>query len=118
MMADAYDKSVMKKKGDAYMRNYRNNMQQYMQHPPYGREECRCHEMHQRRMERMNPPSDTGCGCDKENRKKTPEWMSLAMAYVPWQEWRALYEAEKGFHCGTIFAELNKPFMGTGGCLR
>ena len=73
MMADAYDKSVMKKKGDAYMRNYRNNMQQYMQHPPYGREECRCHEMHQRRMERMNPPSDTGCGCDKENRKKTPD---------------------------------------------
>lgn len=41
--------------------------------------------------------------------------MPLAMAYVPWQEWRAILEAEKAFHCGTIFEELNKPFRGTGG---
>ena len=43
---------------------------------------------------------------------------SLAMAYVPWQKWQALYEAEKGFCRGTIFAELDKPFEGTGGRLR
>lgn len=42
----------------------------------------------------------------------------IAMAYVPWQKWQALYEAEKGFCCGTIFAELDKPFEGTGGRLR
>lgn len=56
--------------------------------------------------------------CDDRTEYDELSGMPLAMAYVPWQEWRALYEAEKGFHCGTIFAELNKPFMGTGGCLR
>ena len=44
--------------------------------------------------------------------------MSLAMAYVPWQTWRDLYEPEKGFHCGTIFQELNLPFLGKGGVKR
>ena len=40
---------------------------------------------------------------------------SLAMAYVPWQMWRDIYDAEKGFHRGTIFQELDKPFTGKGG---
>lgn len=43
---------------------------------------------------------------------------SLAMAYVPWQTWRDIYEAEKGFRCGTIFQELNMPFLGKGGSRR
>ena len=46
------------------------------------------------------------------------EDVSLAMAYVPWQKWRDIYEAEKGFHCGTIFKELNLPFLGKGGVRR
>ena len=49
---------------------------------------------------------DTCCECLTD--------MPLAMAYVPWQEWRAIYEVDKGFHCGTIFEELTKPFKG--GC--
>ena len=44
--------------------------------------------------------------------------MVLAMAYVPWQEWRNLYSAEKGFCRGTIFEELDKPFLGKGGCCK
>lgn len=44
--------------------------------------------------------------------------MSLAMAYVPWQEWCALYEADKAFCRGTIFEELDKPFRGIGGCCK
>ena len=44
--------------------------------------------------------------------------MSLAMAYVPWQMWRDIYEAEKGFCRGTIFQELDKPFLGKGGVKR
>lgn len=44
------------------------------------------------------------------------DMQSLAMAYVPWQQWRYLYEADEGFHCGTIFKELNKPFMGRRMC--
>lgn len=50
---------------------------------------------------------------------KTPEMAcsdmpgkSLAMAYVPWQSWRDIYDFDKGFCVGTIFAELNKPFEG------
>lgn len=34
----------------------------------------------------------------------------LAMAYVPWQQFRDLYESDEALHWGTIFRELNKPF--------
>ena len=43
---------------------------------------------------------------------------ALAMAYVPWQTWRDIYECDKGFHCGTIFRELDLPFLGKGGVRR
>lgn len=37
----------------------------------------------------------------------------IAMAYVPWQQTARTYEnLEEGFRVGTIFPELNKPFMG------
>ena len=41
--------------------------------------------------------------------------MTIAMAYVPWQLWRDVCDTEKGFCGGTIFEELNKPFLGAGG---
>ena len=40
----------------------------------------------------------------------------LAMAYVPMQRWRALYDPDDGFSHGTIFMELDKPFLGKAGC--
>lgn len=46
------------------------------------------------------------------------EDMPLAMAYVPWQTWRNIYDTEKGFHHGTIFQELYLPFLGKGGVKR
>lgn len=36
----------------------------------------------------------------------------IGMGYVPWQDFRDLYEPEKGLHAGTIFMELDKPFTG------
>ena len=42
--------------------------------------------------------------------------MAVAMAYVPWQNWKSLYKPEKGLQRGTIFEELDKPFRGIGGC--
>lgn len=36
----------------------------------------------------------------------------LAMAYVPWQVWDMTYEMEEGFAVGTIFPELDLPFLG------
>ena len=41
--------------------------------------------------------------------------MVLAMAYIPVQSFGDLYDVDEGFHQGTIFADLDKPFMG-GGC--
>ena len=41
----------------------------------------------------------------------------VAMAYIPWQHWGMFYDPEKGLEYGTIFPELNKPFLGVrGGC--
>lgn len=61
---------------------------------------------------RPMPTPDVSSRCEAEGRK------SLAMAYVPWQTWQDIYEADKGFHCGTIFQELNLPFLGKGGSRR
>lgn len=36
----------------------------------------------------------------------------LAMVYSPVQEWRDLYENEVGHDRGTIFKELDFPFLG------
>ena len=36
----------------------------------------------------------------------------LAMVYAPLQEWRELYDNEVGFSHGTIFKELDFPFLG------
>jgi hypothetical protein len=47
---------------------------------------------------------------------------SLAMAYVPWQQWNKVLDAESAMAHGTIFPELVKPFQcyycdRRGGCL-
>lgn len=44
--------------------------------------------------------------------------MAVAMAYVPWQFMSETYEPDKALQYGTIFPELNKPFLGKGGCPR
>lgn len=44
--------------------------------------------------------------------------LPLAMAYVPWQRWGKLYHPEKALQAGTIFQELDLPFLGKGGCKR
>ena len=47
-----------------------------------------------------------------------PADMPIAMAYVPWQKWQDIYELCKGLESGTIFKELDKPFLGKGGMRR
>lgn len=42
-------------------------------------------------------------GCQRE---------TVAMAYVPWQYFHTVYEPEKALEIGTIFPELDKPFLG------
>lgn len=38
----------------------------------------------------------------------------IAMAYVPWQKYGDTFDLENGFRIGTIFPELNLPFMRAG----
>lgn len=35
----------------------------------------------------------------------------VAMAYVPWQRLERVYDSDKAFCRGTLFPELDKPFM-------
>ncbi len=42
----------------------------------------------------------------------------VAMAYVPWQQFKEVYEPEVAMQHGTIFAELYKPFLAGGRCCR
>jgi len=51
-----------------------------------------------------------------DHHKKDPlAGMPLAMAYVPWQCWNETYKPAEGWHRGTIFPELDLPFLGAGG---
>ena len=52
------------------------------------------------------------CDVKDKLRKEFP----VAMAYVPWQRYPEPYPVCKGFIRGTIFEELDKPFLGKGGC--
>lgn len=54
------------------------------------------------------------CGCNTERPlfpNGNPAQMPIAMAYVPWQMWGQTYPMEQGFVRGTIFPELDLPFM-------
>ena len=42
---------------------------------------------------------------------------SLAMAYVPFQQWGQIYEPERALDAGTLFPDLDKPFYGKKGSL-
>ena len=53
--------------------------------------------------------------CRQECPKEFPGF-PIGMAYVPWQSWCEIYDISKGFHRGTIFRELDMPFLGKGGC--
>ena len=72
---------------------------------------------------RQNPSSSSGeavsppCSCRIP--RDPLEHMTLAMAYVPWQHFKTTYELDKALETGTIFPELDKPFLAVGrGCRR
>lgn len=44
------------------------------------------------------------------------EDMPIAMAYVPWQQWRKIYEPKDALKRGTIFKELDLPFEAAKEC--
>ena len=54
-------------------------------------------------MDRYMRDREASCRCED---------YPIGMGYVPWQEFKNLYEPERGLHAGTIFIELDKPFTG------
>ena len=46
------------------------------------------------------------------DRPALPSDTVVAMAYVPFQQFRSVYGAEDGLRNGTMFPCLNKPFLG------
>ena len=44
--------------------------------------------------------------------------MVLAMAYVPWQRFEKTYDLNEALDVGTIFPELDLPFLGYKGGMR
>lgn len=50
------------------------------------------------------------CGCTSEIPYMRDEFV-VAMAYVPWQTFGTVYDTDKALEVGTIFPELDKPFM-------
>lgn len=84
------------------MQNYRNNAM------PYNNNYNNNYNANYRRS-----VATPAASCEEEHHDDN---MVLAMAYVKWQKWQKIYEAEKALQNGTIFQELNLPFCGIGGC--
>lgn len=46
------------------------------------------------------------------NNQPIPNNPVLAMAYIPWQKLEKVYAPEEALEKGTLFPELDKPFLG------
>ena len=57
-------------------------------------------------------PQTTETGNDSRGAAPCPEACSLAMVYVPRQEWQEIYPIDQAIRKGTLFSELDKPFLG------
>ncbi|MCD8119008.1 MAG: spore coat associated protein CotJA [Lachnospiraceae bacterium] len=83
---------------------------------------------------RMDSGKNTDCGCGGNGSRSggtmggphgivgfagtdgpaapVPQDAAFAMAYVPVQPWGEIYDLDKALQRGTIFADLDKPFLG------
>lgn len=55
----------------------------------------------------VSPPQNN----NSNNTSRFPRNAPLAMAYVPFQEWGDVYTDDEAFPIGTLFPDLNFPFM-------
>ena len=54
----------------------------------------------------------SSCSYKQEKEVLILDSMPLAMTYVPWQKWEDIYSPDEGFARGTIFAQLDKTYIG------
>ena len=56
------------------------------------------------------------CGCENRSAASDIHWSSeqfpIGMTYVPMQTWENLYCPSQALEHGTLFADLDKPFLG------
>lgn len=51
--------------------------------------------------------------CPKDSRMSAfPAETPVGMAYVPYQQWKNVYEPSVALDRGTVFEDLDKPFLG------
>lgn len=60
---------------------------------------------------------NTFTGMDNKSCIEDMDDMPIAMAYVPWQQWRNLYDPKEALKRGTIFKELDLPFCCAKECI-
>ena len=74
-----------------------------------GRNGCnRCGMNDNQRDCMMTRCKNENCSCHSD----TLYGMPLGIGYVPWQRWSKLYDSSEALYHGTIFPELNLPFLG------
>ena len=54
-----------------------------------------------------------GCGSATREARWGIKERPLAMMYAPLQEWRELYDLDTALNRGTMFSELDLPFLGS-----
>ena len=60
-------------------------------------------------------PAETAKPCNNCSRRTVgafPAETPVGMAYVPFQEWKNIYDPAVALERGTIFEDLDKPFLG------
>ena len=78
---------------------------------------CSGRPINLRNMRNATPQMSCYNSLDMENlNSKNIDDMPIAMAYVPYQQWRNIYEPNEAFRRGTIFKELDLPFTCARGC--
>ncbi len=98
------------------MDNYRRPMYTRNKTGSYQGQQCGCgytpvmDAVKEDRCDKRNY-SDKQDYCDKRE-EKCIDKLPLAMAYVPFQKWKNVYDASAGLQAGTIFQDLELPFYG------
>ena len=63
-----------------------------------------------------NADAETSMGCSTCRKDSSmsafPAETPIGMAYVPYQQWKNIYDPAVGIDRGTIFEDLDKPFLG------
>ncbi|MBQ8640448.1 MAG: spore coat associated protein CotJA [Lachnospiraceae bacterium] len=93
--------------------------------PAAGNSHSSCQDTRMQNQQRRNAPASAGRPCCPETRSdsedcfqlmhalRATDAMPVGMAYIPYQEFGCLYERNQAFCRGTLFPDLDQPFLVT-----